>query len=72
MRPRSLGATCVPCFCDCRNEYKNIYIYIYIYIYKLYIGMNTHDNKNLILRDQTKSHCFVFEQTVTDVQEDLI
>jgi len=38
----------------------------------LFIGTNTHDNKNLILRDQTKSLCFVFEQTVTDVKEDLI
>jgi len=38
----------------------------------LYVGMNTHYNKNLILRDQTKPLCFVFEQTVTDVQEDLI
>jgi hypothetical protein len=33
---------------------------------------HTHDNKNLILRDQNKYLCFVFEQTVTDVQEDLI
>jgi len=38
----------------------------------LYIGMNTHDNKNLILQDQNKSLCFVFEQTATNVQEDLI
>ena len=72
MRPKSPGATCVPCFCDCQNKYKNIYIYIYIYIYMLYIGMNTHDNKNLILQDQNKSLCFVFEQTATNVQEDLI